>query len=105
MPERNPDSVNFSPFETEDVRENLTLFLNSPFVLAQAEALNRQPEIAEAVGVVDRITLLYRRVLWREPAAEERALAEEFLGPSPDSERWARFAQVLLLSNEFSHCD
>lgn len=31
MPERNADSVNFPPFETEDLRENLTLFLNSPF--------------------------------------------------------------------------
>lgn len=31
MPERNPDSVNFPPFETEDLRENLTLFLNSRF--------------------------------------------------------------------------
>lgn len=31
MPDRNPDSVNFPPFETEDLRENLTIFLNSPF--------------------------------------------------------------------------
>ena len=31
MPKRNADSVNFPPFETEDLRENLTLFLNSPF--------------------------------------------------------------------------
>lgn len=31
MLERNPDSVNFPPFETEDLRENLTVFLNSPF--------------------------------------------------------------------------
>jgi hypothetical protein len=100
----NPDTSIPRRAETTHPLQAL-FFLNSPFVLAQAEALNRQPEIAEAVGVADRITLLYRRVLWREPAAEERALAEEFLGPSPDSERWARFAQVLLLSNEFSHCD
>ena len=31
MLERNPDSVNFPPFEPEDLRENLTVFLNSPF--------------------------------------------------------------------------
>jgi hypothetical protein len=31
MPERDPDSVNFPPFETEDLRENLTTFLDSPF--------------------------------------------------------------------------
>ncbi|WP_158912766.1 GIY-YIG nuclease family protein [Caulobacter sp. S45] len=28
---RNPDSVNFPPFETEDLRSNLTTFLDSPF--------------------------------------------------------------------------
>ena len=100
----NPDTSIPRRAETTHPLQAL-FFLNSPFVLAQAEALNRQPEIAEAAGLAERITLLYRRALWREPAAEERALAEEFLGPSPDSERWARFAQVLLLSNEFSHCD
>lgn len=28
---RNPDAVNFPPFETEDLRENLTRFLDTPF--------------------------------------------------------------------------
>jgi hypothetical protein len=28
---RNPDAVNFPPFETEDLRENLALFLDTPF--------------------------------------------------------------------------
>lgn len=28
---RNPDAVNFPPFETEDLRENLTRFLDQPF--------------------------------------------------------------------------
>jgi hypothetical protein len=28
---RNPDNVNFPPFETEDLRENLTKFLDAPF--------------------------------------------------------------------------
>lgn len=31
MPERNPDSVNFPPFETEELRKTLSLFLNTPF--------------------------------------------------------------------------
>ena len=29
--DRNPDAVNFPPFETEDLRENLTRFLDTPF--------------------------------------------------------------------------
>ena len=28
---RNPDAVNFPPFETEDLRENLVRFLDTPF--------------------------------------------------------------------------
>ncbi|MBN8974439.1 MAG: GIY-YIG nuclease family protein, partial [Rhizobiales bacterium] len=31
MAARNPDNVNFPPFETEDLRENLTKFLDAPF--------------------------------------------------------------------------
>ncbi|MCO5131356.1 MAG: GIY-YIG nuclease family protein [Xanthobacteraceae bacterium] len=31
MAARNPDNVNFPPFETEDLRANLTKFLDSPF--------------------------------------------------------------------------
>jgi hypothetical protein len=31
MAERNPDNVNFSPVETEDLRANLAKFLNTPF--------------------------------------------------------------------------
>ncbi len=31
MADRNPDFVNFPPFETEDLRANLTKFLDSPF--------------------------------------------------------------------------
>ncbi len=31
MPHRDPDSVNFPPFETEDLRANLTRFLDKDF--------------------------------------------------------------------------
>lgn len=31
MPDRDPDSVNFPPFETEDLRSNLARFLDTPF--------------------------------------------------------------------------
>jgi hypothetical protein len=35
---RNPDAVNFPPFETEDLRENLTRFLNTPFEQPDGQA-------------------------------------------------------------------
>ena len=100
----NPDTSIARRAETTHPLQAL-FFLNSPFVLAQAEALNRQPEIAEAAGITARVKLLHRRVLWREPAADELALAEGFLGAAPDTGRWVRFTQVLLLSNEFSYCE
>lgn len=31
LPKRDPDAVNFPPFETEDLRQNLTTFLDSRF--------------------------------------------------------------------------
>jgi hypothetical protein len=31
-PDRNPDYVNIPPFETEDLRENLAKFLNTPVI-------------------------------------------------------------------------
>ena len=100
----NPDTSIARRAETIHPLQAL-FFLNSPFVLAQADAVNRQPEIAEAPGVAARIDALYRRVLWRGPAAEEMSLAENFLGSSPEAAAWVRFTQVLLLSNEFSYCD
>lgn len=39
MPERDPDSVNFPPFETEDLRANLARFLDSPFEDETGETL------------------------------------------------------------------
>jgi hypothetical protein len=36
---RNPDAVNFPPFETEDLRENLAHFLDTPFVLEDGSAM------------------------------------------------------------------
>jgi hypothetical protein len=36
---RNPDAVNFPPFETEDLRESLTRFLDAPFDQGKAPAM------------------------------------------------------------------
>jgi hypothetical protein len=80
-------------------------FLNSPFLRAQAENVNRQPEIAELFDVRERIAALYKRILIRRPQNEELALARAYLGTSPTDVQWIQFAQVLLLSNEFFFCD
>jgi hypothetical protein len=80
-------------------------FLNSPFLRAQAENVNRQPEIAELLDVRDRVAALYKRILIRRPQPEELDLAGAYLGTQPTDAQWIQFAQVLLLSNEFFFCD
>ena len=100
----NPDQSIARRGETTHPLQAL-FFLNSPFVRAQAEHVNRQPEIAELIDPAARIAALYRRVLAREPDAAEQALARGFLGATPTEESWTQFAQALLLSNEFLYCD
>lgn len=41
MDGRNPDEINFPPFETEDLRKNLAAYLDSPFVVPGAVAASR----------------------------------------------------------------
>ena len=57
-----------------------------------------------------RLSLLYRRVLSREPSSEERELALRYLSEAQTtvSEKqtpWDRLAQTLLLTNEFWFAD
>jgi hypothetical protein len=100
----NPDQSIARRGETTHPLQAL-FFLNSPFVRAQAEGVNRQPEIAELLDARARIGAIYRRILVRTPDAEELALAQRYLGAAPTEAQWAQFAQALLLSNEFFYCD
>jgi hypothetical protein len=100
----NPDQSIARRAETTHPLQAL-YFLNSPFLRAQAEGVNRQPEIAELLDSSERITALYRRILARRPDGEELALARRYLGDRPTERNWAAFAQVLLMSNEFYFCD
>jgi len=100
----NPDQS--IPRRTETIHPLQSLyFLNSGFLRAQAEAVAQQPEIAAALEATDRIAAMYRRVLSRQPAAEEVLLARQYLGETPTAEQWTDFVHVLLMSNEFIYCD
>jgi hypothetical protein len=100
----NPDQSIARRSETSHPLQAL-FFLNSPFVLAQAEAVNRHPEISEMLDVDARVAALYRRILIRPPDPEEARLARHYLGSTPAPPAWWQFTQVLLLSNEFSFLD
>jgi hypothetical protein len=100
----NPDQSIARRGETTHPLQAL-FFLNSPFVRAQAEGVNRQPEIAELLDARTRIAAIYRRVLARVPGPEETDLALRYLGSAPAEAQWVHFTQALLLSNEFMFCD
>lgn len=83
--------------------------LNSPFVLEQAKALAARPEVAGSIDPAAKVFALYTLILQRVPDPDEVKLGVAFAAAVPDPASklgpWERFAQVLLLTNEFLFVD
>jgi hypothetical protein len=95
-----------SPQRDQTTVPQQALFLmNNAFVAECARGLLRRPEIAAETNTDARVRRLYRLAYGRAPAAEEAALAREYLGASPAPAAWERYAQALLLANEFVYID
>ena len=98
-------TFDFANADTSTPRRNQTtvpqqaLFaLNSPFMLARADALAKR--IAE-LEPQRRITRLFTLVFGREPSPPEREECARFLAAGP----MEQLAQVLLMSNELMFVD
>ncbi|MGI8980955.1 MAG: PSD1 and planctomycete cytochrome C domain-containing protein [Pirellulaceae bacterium] len=84
--------------------------LNSPYIRKRSEALVERLQAEVGSDSSARIRLAYQTLLQREPAAEELALAIEFVssntadGVSAEA-LWREYAQVLLASNELLFVD
>jgi hypothetical protein len=98
-------TFDFANADTSTPRRNQTtvpqqaLFaLNSPFMLARAEALAKRLNGIEAK---QRVPQLYAHVYGREPSPTEREECERFLSKSSVEQ----LAQVLLMSNELMFLD
>ncbi|MFM8290203.1 MAG: PSD1 and planctomycete cytochrome C domain-containing protein [Planctomycetia bacterium] len=90
---------------SESIHPLQALFLmNSPFLWQQAEAVVALPAIAGG-RTDERVVALYRRVLARNPAADEVELAKRYVAAAPQEKAWPLLAQALLCSNEFCYCD
>jgi hypothetical protein len=100
-----PDAT--SPQRAATTVPQQALFLmNSPFVLECARKLVRRPEVAAEPDVGRRVERLYGLAYGRAPSAEEAALARHFVGAAPGTPvAWERYAQALLLANEFVFVD
>jgi hypothetical protein len=88
--------------------------MNAPFVIEQARALARRPDVAHATKKEDQVAALYRAALGRSPSTAEVAAAVRFLtfrepaaGETGHSQlsRGEQLAQVLLMTNELLFVD
>ncbi|HKS35908.1 MAG TPA: DUF1549 and DUF1553 domain-containing protein [Verrucomicrobiae bacterium] len=81
--------------------------LNSPFVVAQAEALAVRLTADPKESENQRIERAYRLLFGREPEKAETKLGLEFLCKADPAgmSRWEQYAQLLLVSNEMLYVD
>jgi hypothetical protein len=104
----NPDT-SISRRSVTLVPQQALFLMNSPFVEQQAAALRDRVLSGDARTTPDRIRLLYRAALARDPSEDECRLTESFIEDAPLEESspqaWRELAQALLLSNEFIYID
>jgi hypothetical protein len=90
--------------DTTTIPQQALFLMNHPFVLECARQLVRNPEIATERDCARRVERLYLRLYGRAPTAEEVRLAHEFT-VGMEEKHWVRYAQGLLMANEFSFLD
>jgi hypothetical protein len=91
--------------DTTTVPPQALLLMNSPFVQECARKATERPELTKETGAGKKVETFYRVFFGRPPTNEEQILAQEFLGMAPTPVTWQRYAQALLLGNEFAFLD
>jgi hypothetical protein len=100
-----PDPTATSPRrDATTIPPQALYFMNHPFVVESAASLVRRPDLA-AADPAGRIARIYGAVFQRAPTAEEVALGRAFLAEMPGPAAWPRYAQALLMTNEFLFID
>jgi hypothetical protein len=90
--------------DTTTVAPQALFLMNHPFSIECARRLVRRPDVALEKGMAGKVVRLYLLLYGRSPRAEELRLAAAFLGDGGDV-AWERYAQALLISNEFVFID
>lgn len=98
-----PDPLSTSAQRNETTVAPQSLYtMNNGFVTEIARRLATRPDVAGQTDPAERVRHQFRLCFSREPTDEELAAALEFIATnSPDEKSWQRFAQALLLANEF----
>jgi hypothetical protein len=110
-----PDTTSPQRHETTVPQQALFL-MNSPFVVEQARHLASRPDVQAQKEGEERIGYLYRLLYSRPPEPDEVALGLRFVAEAGKQEggegkgtkpwtAWEKYAQVLLLGNEFAFVD
>ncbi|MCS7044753.1 MAG: PSD1 and planctomycete cytochrome C domain-containing protein [Gemmataceae bacterium] len=103
----NPDTTSPQRFETTVPQQALFL-LNNAFVQEQARRVVQRADPTGRLDTAAKIQELYRLIYARAAEDEEVRLGEAFVqhavGPA-EMTPWERYAQVLLLANEFVFVD
>jgi hypothetical protein len=88
------------------VPQQALFLMNSPFVQEQAFRLASRKDMAVDGSRTARIEAMYNALFGRSPSWQELTLGIEFVsaGPSPET-AWRRYAQALLMANEFCFVD
>jgi len=91
--------------DTTTIPQQALFFMNNPFAIECARQLVQRTEIAAEKDFARRVDRLYCRLYGRDPTMEEVSLAREFTGSGMEVNRWVRYAQGLLMTNEFAFLD
>jgi hypothetical protein len=88
------------------VPQQALFLMNNPFTAEAARGLVNRPDVAGEKEVHGRVVRLYRLLYGRDPAPDELQLARQYLqGAGGATISWQRYAQALLLANEFVFVD
>jgi hypothetical protein len=108
-----PDSSSPQRYQTT-VPQQALFMLNGPFIQLQARALLRRPELIALTEPAAKVRGLYRVVYARDPDNDEVRLGVQFVAETAKTPLaaaaialtpWERYAQVLMMANEFAFVD
>jgi hypothetical protein len=92
--------------DTTTVAPQALFLMNHPFSIECGRRLARRPDVAAEKDVTAKVTRLYLVLYARPPRPEELLLAQEYVGAVGGTEvAWERYAQALLMANEFVFID
>jgi cytochrome c553 len=87
------------------VPQQALFLMNSPYVSQQAARVTSRSDFSSTADPLARITTIYNLAYGREPTSDEVQAALGFVQSSDSATAWPRYAQAILMSNEFLFVD